>query len=92
MSVRNPDITNAATHWPKLTTTLFVPHTEAEYRRLVAVLDTLIDEVGEDESHALASLMEILGVLIEHYEAEHVPELMETTVPPSTHQQERHSI
>ncbi|OGG54349.1 MAG: hypothetical protein A3F84_09305 [Candidatus Handelsmanbacteria bacterium RIFCSPLOWO2_12_FULL_64_10] len=54
---------------------VFVSHTEAEYRRLVALLDDLIDEVGEDENHPLASLMEILGVLIERYEAEHVPEL-----------------
>jgi len=26
------------------------------------------DEVGEDETHPLASMMEILGVLIENYE------------------------
>jgi HTH-type transcriptional regulator/antitoxin HigA len=75
MNVQNPDITTAVTHWPEMANTLFVPHTEPEYRRLVAVLDALIDEVGEDESHSLASLMEIVGVLIEHYEAEHVPEL-----------------
>ena len=75
MNAQNPDITTTVTHWPEMANTLFVPHTDAEYRRLVAVLDTLIDEVGEDESHSLASLMEILGVLIEHYEAEHVPEL-----------------
>lgn len=48
---------------------------QIEYRRLVALLDGLIDEVGEDETRPLASLMEILGVLIEQYEAEHVPEL-----------------
>jgi HTH-type transcriptional regulator/antitoxin HigA len=52
-----------------------VPHTEEEYRRLVSLLDGLIDEIGEDESHLLASLMEIVGVLIEKYEDEHVPEL-----------------
>jgi HTH-type transcriptional regulator/antitoxin HigA len=75
MKVQNPDITTAVTHWPEMANTLFVPHTEPEYHRLVAVLDALIDEVGEDESHSLASLMEIVGVLIEHYEAEHVPEL-----------------
>ena len=55
--------------------TVFVPHTEDEYRRLVALLDGLIDEVGEDESHPLASLIEIVGVLIEKYEDERVPEL-----------------
>ena len=54
---------------------LFVPHTDAEYRELVAFLDSLIDEVGEDESHPLASLMEVVGVLIEKYEDDQVPEL-----------------
>jgi HTH-type transcriptional regulator/antitoxin HigA len=49
--------------------------TDEECGRLVSLLDSLIDEVGEDESHPLASLMEVLGVLIEKYEDEHVPEL-----------------
>jgi HTH-type transcriptional regulator/antitoxin HigA len=62
-------------HWREVAGAVFVPHSEAEYFRLVAVLDRLIDEVGEDESHPLASLMEVLGALIERYEAEHVPEL-----------------
>jgi HTH-type transcriptional regulator/antitoxin HigA len=42
----------------------------------VGLLDRLIDEVGEDESHPLASLMEIVGVLIQNYEDQHVPELI----------------
>jgi len=42
----------------------------------VALLDRLIDEVGEDENHPLASLLEVLSVLVERYEAEHVPELI----------------
>ncbi len=52
-----------------------VPHTEKDYRDLVQLLDRLTDEVGEDENHPLASLMDVLGVLIEKYEDEHVPEL-----------------
>jgi HTH-type transcriptional regulator / antitoxin HigA len=32
-------------------------------------------EVEEDEAHPLASLMELVGVLIERYEDEHIPEL-----------------
>jgi HTH-type transcriptional regulator/antitoxin HigA len=39
------------------------------------LLDSLIDGVGENESHPLATLMEIIGVLIDKYEDEHVPEL-----------------
>jgi HTH-type transcriptional regulator/antitoxin HigA len=61
--------------WPSMAPVVFVPHTEEEYLRIVALLDQLIDEVGEQESHPLASLMEILGVLVEAYETEHVPEL-----------------
>lgn len=61
--------------WSNLNDTLFVPHTEAEYQKLVSLLDDLIDEVGEDESHPLASLMEIIGLLIESYESQNVPEL-----------------
>lgn len=60
-----------------LTPIVFVPHTESEYQRLVAVLDDLIDVVGEEENHPLASLMEVIGVLIEKYETERVPELTE---------------
>lgn len=56
---------------------VFVPHDESEYQRLVAILDDLIDEVGENEDHPLASMMEVIGVLIERYEEENVPELTE---------------
>lgn len=52
-----------------------MPHSEEEYQQLVVLLDSLIDEVGQNESHPLASLMEIVGVLIEKYEGENVPEL-----------------
>ena len=63
--------------WPMLTEVIFVPHAQSEYQRLTEVLDNLIDVVGEDEDHPLASLMEVIGVLIEKYEDEHVPELTE---------------
>ncbi len=61
--------------WPTIAPLLFVPHTEREYDRLVHMLDTLIDVVGEEEDHPLASLMEVISVLVEKYEDEHVPEL-----------------
>jgi HTH-type transcriptional regulator / antitoxin HigA len=35
----------------------------------------LVDQVGEDESHPLASMMDVLSALIENYENAHVPEL-----------------
>ena len=63
--------------WPMLEPVVFVLHAESEYQQLVAVLDALIDMVGENENHPLASLMEVIGVLIEKYEDDHVPELTE---------------
>lgn len=49
--------------------------TRREYQEVDSLLDFLIDEVGEDESHPLATLMELPGVLIEKYEDEHVSEI-----------------
>jgi len=75
MSMQNLDVSKTTNAWSSLAGTVFVPHSEEEYRRLVALLDNLIDEVGEDEAHPLASLMEIVGVLIQNYEDQNVPEL-----------------
>ena len=50
---------------------------EAVIQTAQTILDDLIDVVGEDENHPLASLIEVIGVLIEKYEEEHVPELTE---------------
>lgn len=74
-SMTTMEIKTVEQAWPSLAPILFVPHTEPEYENLVQMLDSLIDLVGEDERHPLASLMEILGVLIAKYEDEHVPEI-----------------
>ena len=63
--------------WSPISRAVRVPHTEADYREIVELLDRITDEVGENETHPLASLMDVLGVLIEKYEDEHVPELTE---------------
>jgi HTH-type transcriptional regulator/antitoxin HigA len=63
--------------WPPVSRAVRVPRTEADYQQLVELLDRVTDEVGEDEAHPLASLMDVLGVLIEKYEDENVAELTE---------------
>ena len=59
--------------WQTIASILTVPNTETEYDRLVEFLDSLLDEVGEEESHPLASLVDTIGTLIETYDAEHHP-------------------
>lgn len=62
-------------NWTPISTLICVPRTEADYTRLVALLDEITDEVGEDENHPLASFMDLLGTLVEDYETNRVPEL-----------------
>ena len=61
--------------WPGIQNIFSVPHNRKAYNKLVHLLDSLIDEVGEDESHPLASLMETIGGLIELYEARQFQEI-----------------
>ena len=46
--------------------------TKKDYARAVAMLDEIIDEIGEDEKHPLAELADALSVFVEKYEAEHM--------------------
>jgi HTH-type transcriptional regulator/antitoxin HigA len=69
------EIEQATDAWASVAPIVFVPRSEEDYDRLVVVLDALIDAVGEDEQHPLASLVDVVGTLIERYEDEHVPEL-----------------
>jgi len=57
--------------WPNIKSIFSVPHSEKEYQALVETLDQLIDEVGENEEHELAPIIETIGKLIENYEEQH---------------------
>ena len=46
---------------------------EEEYDAAVERLTVLLDEIGDDESHPLYSLLNTLGILIEAYDNEHYP-------------------
>lgn len=61
--------------WNNFSKFVHVLHSEHDYQQSVELLDSLIDTVGENENHPLASLMELVGVLIEQYEDSHVPEI-----------------
>ncbi len=46
---------------------------EQEYDEAVERLNFLLEQVGDDESHPLYSLLDTLGILIESYDNEHFP-------------------
>ena len=58
----------------------FVPlgvlRSERDYRKAVAILDEILDHMGQDEAHPLADLAEALALFIHSYEETHakIPE------------------
>jgi HTH-type transcriptional regulator/antitoxin HigA len=59
---------------------LGVLRSEKEYRKAVAFLDEILDEIGEKEKHPLADLAEALSMFIESYEETHA-KMPEAPVP-----------
>ncbi len=59
---------------------LGVLRSEKDYRKAVAMLDEIIDEIGQDEAHPLADLAEALSLFIHSYEEIHA-KIAETTGP-----------
>jgi HTH-type transcriptional regulator/antitoxin HigA len=48
-------------------------HSERDYAQVRAVMDALLDVVGNDEQHPLADLLDYLAEQVEAYENEHYP-------------------
>lgn len=66
-----PAIQRALAAWPTVAPILFVPRNEAEYDKLVDILNLLLDQGGSDEQHPLADLVNVVGTLVAEYEREH---------------------
>lgn len=64
----NMQLDNISKIWPSVKSIFSVPHSEKEYQALVETLDSLIDEIGNNDAHQLAPVMETVGKLIENYE------------------------
>ena len=71
----NTQLEEIAKVWPDIQPIFSVPHNKKDYDKLVNLLDSLIDEVGNNENHPLASLMETIGSLIETYETQYIEEI-----------------
>lgn len=69
----NAILDQAETHWHYIAPLLSMPENEADYDSKVAALDDILDVVGDDESHPLATLAARIGDLIEAYDEEHRP-------------------
>ena len=48
-------------------------HSKAQFKHMVQLMNSLVDEVGGNEKHPLADLLEIVGDIIAVYEDHHYP-------------------
>ena len=62
------ELEKVITSWPQISEILSVPHKDEHYQKLIYLLNSLIDEIGENENHSLAGFLETIGTLIETYE------------------------
>jgi len=60
------------THWTALQP-IFSIHNEKEYAKAIERLNSLLDEVGTDDTHPLYALLDTLGTVIYAYEEKHYP-------------------
>jgi HTH-type transcriptional regulator/antitoxin HigA len=89
MEQRLEDIANV---WPSIKNVFSVPHSEAEYENLVSLLDSLIDEIGEDKNNPLSSLMETIGNLIDVYENNNISHIYGSPIETLRYLMQEHNV
>lgn len=60
--------TETVSHWQKITPIVHMPKNDDDYDRLNSLLGRLLDEVANDESHPLISLVDTVSNMIDAYD------------------------
>ena len=73
MSVTVFDSKRAAERWSEFARELPVRpiRSDADYEQMVALMNQLLDVVGEDETHPLATVLALVGDQVEGYDSDH---------------------
>jgi hypothetical protein len=64
-------VATATRVWPQMAALLTPTHTSEDFDRLLTFSHQLIDAGAGDENNPLASLLDLVGILITVYEREH---------------------
>lgn len=73
MKTLEQELTKTIKVWPTVSKIISTINTEAHYRKVVKLLDKLIDETGKKEDPSTESLIDTLGTLIKDYEDRNSP-------------------
>lgn len=64
----NNDIKNAIKHWKYIASEIHEPLNNDDYDRLSRILDRLLDIVGDNETHELIGLVDVISHMIAMYD------------------------
>ncbi|KTC89359.1 helix-turn-helix domain-containing protein [Fluoribacter dumoffii] len=66
-------------HWKHISPVIHDPQNEDEYEKLANMLDQLLDIVGDNESHELMGLVDVISYMISMYDEQHTDQLKKGT-------------
>ena len=75
----NDFILDAIKHWRYISPVVHEPQNADDYDKLSTLLDTLLDMVGDDESHELIGLVDVISHMVAIYDEEHYEPLEKGT-------------
>lgn len=62
-------------HWKHISPIIHDPQNDDEYEKLASMLDQLLDIVGDNESHELMGLVDVISHMITQYDENHDEQL-----------------
>ena len=76
---RNDFIQETIQHWKHISPVIHEPQNADDYDKLSSLLDTLLDMVGENESHELIGLVDVISHMIASYDEENYEQFDKST-------------
>jgi HTH-type transcriptional regulator/antitoxin HigA len=67
-------------HWKYISPIIRDPQNDDEYEKLASMLDQLLDIVGDNDSHELMGLVDVIGHMISMYDEHHEEQLQKSGV------------
>ena len=64
----NAEIANTINHWMHISEFIREPQNDRDYHKLSDILDALLDVIGENESHELMGLIDVISHMISMYD------------------------
>lgn len=74
---QNDYLEDTIQHWKHISSIIHEPQTDDEYDQLASMLDRLLDIVGDDETHELMGLVDVISHMISMYDDAHEDQLSE---------------